>query len=150
MYVKFRPYLKAFLESLSSKYELIIFTAAASLYAKAVVKIIDPESKYFRYVLTRDNCLRTKNGFFIKDLRILDRDLSSVVIIDDHVHSFGFQLDNGIPIFEFKGNTDDDELIYVGKYLHRLAEISDVRESNRAYLKLRELLNEDIQRRGSC
>ena len=38
------------------------------------------------------------NGVFVKDLRILDRNLKDVVIVDNAVHSFGNQLDNGIPV----------------------------------------------------
>ena len=34
-----------------------------------------------------------------------------VLIIDNLVHSFAFQLDNGIPILEFYGYKDDTELI---------------------------------------
>ena len=52
--------------------------------------------------------METKNGFFIKDLRILkDRKLQDIVIVDNLVHSFGFQLDNGVPILEWQNDSKD-------------------------------------------
>lgn len=49
--------------------------------------------------------METKNGFFIKDLRIIkDLDLNRTLIIDNLVHSFGLQVENGIPILEWHDN----------------------------------------------
>ena len=46
--------------------------------------------------------METKNGFFIKDLRIIaNKQLKDIVIIDNLAHSFGFQIENGIPILEW-------------------------------------------------
>jgi CTD small phosphatase-like protein 2 len=62
--------------------------------------------------------MQTKNGFFIKDLRIIkNRDLKDMVIVDNLLHSFGLQIDNGIPILEFIDNKDDKELEHLEKYL---------------------------------
>jgi CTD small phosphatase-like protein 2 len=56
----------------------------------------------------------TKSGFLIKDLRLLkNRDLKDIVFIDNLVHSFGLQLENGIPILEFTGDKNDEELKYI-------------------------------------
>ena len=129
------------LEKLSKKYEIIIYTASQPYYASAIVDYLDPEKKYIKYIISRDRCLVTKNGFFIKDLRLLkNRSLKNIVIIDDCSHSFCLQLDNGIPIIEYKGNSKDDELKYLVKYLLKCAETDDVREFNRTHLKLEELL----------
>lgn len=130
---------------MSQHYEIIAFTAATPNYAKAVISTIDEENKYFRYILSRDNCLKTKNGFFIKDLRIIDRDLKNIVIVDDLVQSFGFQIDNGIPIRAFKGDSEDDELVHLAKYLKTLAAVDDVRVENKNYLRLRGLLEAKIE-----
>jgi len=88
--------------------------------------------------------MQTKNGFFIKDLRIIkNRDLKDMVIVDNLLHSFGLQIDNGIPILEFIDNKHDTELLNLQKYLLSAAELYDIRYYNRRYLRLRELAEED-------
>ena len=55
--------------------------------------------------------MKKKKGHYIKDLRIIkNRNLKDMVIVDNLLTSFGFQLDNGIPILEFKDNENDTEL----------------------------------------
>jgi CTD small phosphatase-like protein 2 len=46
----------------------------------------------------------------IKDLRILGRDLSELVLIDNAAYSFVHQLDNGIPIIPYYRGEKDYEL----------------------------------------
>lgn len=68
--------------------------------------------------LYRDHCLQTAEGIYIKDLRILkNRTLKEVVIVDNAVYSFGYQLDNGIPIIPFYDNPKDEELLHLVHYL---------------------------------
>ena len=42
-----RPYLNECLERLSSNFQLVLFTAAESAYADAILEKIDPENKFF-------------------------------------------------------------------------------------------------------
>lgn len=53
------------------------------------------------------------------------------------VHSFGLQLENGIPILEFLDNKDDQELKGIQPMLKQLAEVDDVRTYLRENLQLR-------------
>lgn len=134
--------MKEFFQKLSPLYEIIVFTASAANYAKAIVNHIDNENKYINTILTRDNCMETKNGFFIKDLRILkNRDLKDIVIVDNLVHSFGFQLENGVPILEFFDDKQDMELKFLVDYLLSAVQMEDIREYNREHLKIKNLLN---------
>jgi len=50
-----------------------------------------------------------------------------MIIIDNLVHSFAFQLDNGIPILEFIANKKDRELYHLVDRLAGLAKCEDVR-----------------------
>jgi len=53
--------------------------------------VLDPFEKLILGILTRENCMETKNGFYIKDLRIIkNRELKNMIIVDNLSHSFGF------------------------------------------------------------
>lgn len=55
--------------------------------------------------------METNHGFYIKDLRIIkNRKLKDIVIVDNLIHSFGLQIENGIPILDFIDNKNDMEL----------------------------------------
>mmetsp|Transcript_6068 Transcript_6068/g.5410 ORF Transcript_6068/g.5410 Transcript_6068/m.5410 type:complete len:88 (+) Transcript_6068:1251-1514(+) len=83
-----------------------------------MIDYIDPEKKFIRYIISRERCLLTKTGLFIKDLRIFkNRNLKDMVIVDDLSHCFCLQMDNGIPVIRFKGNPDDTELKFLADYL---------------------------------
>ena len=46
---------------------------------------------YVDFILSREDCMVTRNGFYLKDLRILkDRKLKDIIIVDNLAHSFGF------------------------------------------------------------
>ena len=85
--------------------------------------------------------METKNGFFVKDLRIIkNRELKNMIIVDNLAHSFGFQIENGIPILEWHNNKKkDSELKYLMDYLLEILYADDVREFNKKRLRLTEL-----------
>jgi len=90
--------------------------------------------------------METKNGFFIKDLRIVkDKPLESTVLVDNLSHSFGFQIENGIPILEWYSDKSDKELKYLARYLIEAAKADDVRKFNRARLQLYKLIEFKLQ-----
>jgi CTD small phosphatase-like protein 2 len=87
---------------MSVLFDIYVFTASSPSYANAIINFLDPEGKYIIGILNRVNCMETKNGFFIKDLRILkNKKLKSIVIVDNLVYSFGLQIENGVPILEW-------------------------------------------------
>lgn len=59
-----------------------------------------------------------------------------MVIVDDSTVSFGFNLDNGIPILPFKGEEDDAELLFLYEYLSYLKNQPDFRKINRSTFKM--------------
>ncbi len=82
----------------------------------------------------------------MKDLRVLgNRDLHKVTIIDNHVYSFGFQLDNGIPILPFYNDKEDRELHLLTAYFKKLLKVEDVRTVHRAHFEFSELLHKNIE-----
>ncbi|EGR31502.1 NLI interacting factor-like phosphatase family protein, putative, partial [Ichthyophthirius multifiliis] len=108
VYVKKRPGCELFLEELSKYYEIIIFTASLSEYANPVIDLID-KKKVTSIRLFRENCT-LYNGFFVKDLSKLERQLKDIIIIDNSENSFLFQPENAIHILSFFEDMNDDQL----------------------------------------
>lgn len=141
-----RPYCLDFLKIIHKFYEVYIFTASSDTYANMIIDILDPQNKYIRGILFRNHCLQTKKGIFIKDLRIVkNRNLKNMVIVDNHAHAFALQLENGIPIIEWKGDRSDQELKYLLHYLIELSTVDDVRTSNKKNLKLEDFSKVNIK-----
>jgi len=135
--INIRPYTMELLEELSKYYEIIVFTASHSCYANVALDYLDPENKYIHHRLFREHCITTEEGLYIKDLRILaNRDLKDVVIVDNAVYSFGYQLENGIPIIPFYFNKKDQELKSLLSFLKSFYFAKDVREINKKTFKL--------------
>lgn len=67
-----------------------------------------------------------------------------MIIVDNLVHSFGLQLENGVPILEWNGEKEDKELNYLMDYLVEASYAEDLREFNAEHLKLKELANASL------
>lgn len=146
MFFNIRPYCSESLKILSEYYELYIFTSATREYAEKIMDILDPYKRIFSGALSRNHCCKTKKGFYIKDLRIiLNKNLSEMLIIDDLCHSFAFQIDNGIPILPWNGDTDDQELKYLTKYLVSISKNEDLRLCNKKFFKLSTLAKKKME-----
>eukprot|EP00826_Nyctotherus_ovalis_P065425 TRINITY_DN9620_c0_g6_i4.p1 TRINITY_DN9620_c0_g6~~TRINITY_DN9620_c0_g6_i4.p1 ORF type:complete len:450 (+),score=61.11 TRINITY_DN9620_c0_g6_i4:263-1612(+) len=143
--VNIRPHAISCLTELAKHFELIVFTASHSSYADCVIDILDPERKLFAGRLFRSSCIQTENGLFIKDLRVLNRCLSKLVLVDNSVFSFAFQLDNGIPIVPFYDDKTDSVLPKLTEYLLSLREMEDYRLGNVRKFGLRYLHDSNVQ-----
>ena len=68
----------------------MIFTASHNYYADAILDYIDPKNQYISHRLYRDSCFLSKYGVYIKDLRIINREMKHMIIIDNQSYSFAF------------------------------------------------------------
>lgn len=140
--MKIRPYCNECLRQISEEMELIVFTASQRSYADAVMNYIDPTRTLIHHRLYRDNCIVSER-VHIKDLRILaNRSLKEIVLIDNAAYSFGYQIDNGIPIISWHDDLEDKELLYLTHYLKGLLNVDDVREVNQATFHLSTFYND--------
>jgi len=135
--INVRPYAIEILRELSQHYEIMVFTASHSCYANVVLDYLDPHEEFIHHRLFRESCVVTDEGLHIKDLRVIgNRDLQDLILIDNAAYSFGFQVENGIPIIPFYDNKADQELRHLIPYLKSLSTAKDLREVNKQTFKL--------------
>ena len=127
LYVLKRPHVDKFLNELSSEYEIIIFTASISQYANPLLNELD-KNNYIKYRLFREHCI-FNNGIYIKDLKIFDRKINNMIIIDNNPLSYKNNVENGIPILSWYDNINDNELLKLIPLLKYMSnpKIQDVR-----------------------
>ena len=150
--INIRPYWKKTLNLIKRYYHIVVFTASHQAYADAVLDFMDPNKKYFKYRLYRNNCSLVENDenkFYVKDLDIFDEyyDLKDIVIIDNSVLSFIYHLENGIPIVPYYNEDKDGSLYVVGLYLRHIYKENDLREANKKYINLDSFLKEARERK---
>ena len=54
-----------------------------------------------------------------------------MVLVDNSVYSFAYQVDNGIPIISFYNDQQDEELLHLMYYFRLIVDCEDVRVQNR-------------------
>ena len=133
--INIRPHAREVLKRLAEEFELMIFTASHEAYANAVMDYLDPEG-VVQHRLYRRHCDYIEEGYYVKDMRVLGRDLSKVVLVDNAAYSYAFQVNNGIPILPYYEGEHDFELKALQEYLLSLKGCQDVRTRNAEYFKL--------------
>ena len=144
-----RPHLIEALKEISKNYYIVIYTASDHHYADTVLDFIDKKKEFFKYRLYRRNCKYMKDKFddkikfYCKDLEIFEGiDLKDMIIIDNSILSYALQLNNGIPIMPYKDSKKDFELMFLAGYLNSICEFEDLREANKKFIKLEQLVND--------
>lgn len=127
--------MKETLESLSKHFEIIVFTASHRGYADKVIDILDPTGEFVSHRLFREHCFQSKQGVYVKDLRVINRRLEDILLVDNALYSYGLQLTNGVPIIPFYNCKEDAELLILSEYLMSLRDEPDVREINNHVFK---------------
>jgi Dullard-like phosphatase family protein len=129
-YVYKRPFVDIFLHTVSKWYNLAIFTASMPEYANPVISFLQASSlveiaedkRYFRH-----HCRQNFFGQYLKDLTIVEKDLSKVILVDNSLVSFRLQPRNGVPVEDWISDPLDECLLDMLPLLDGLRFVDDVR-----------------------
>lgn len=125
VYVAKRPGVDEFLIEMAKHYEIIVYTASLNKYADVLLDLLDPH-RVIRTRLFRESCVFYE-GNYVKDLCLLNRDLSQCIIIDNSPASYMFHPENAIDCGSFIDDVNDRELDQIGAFLTGLKDVADVR-----------------------
>ena len=146
--VNIRPYAIECLKEANKYFEVIVFTAGTKNYANAILDKLDPTGELIQHRLYRDSCVQVDadgTPLYIKDLRIFEnRELSDIVIVDNAVISFAYQIDNGIPILPFREDKGDVEFLHLMNIMKDISLELDCRDFVKKAFKLNEIMKTDM------
>ncbi|KAI9207592.1 NLI interacting factor-like phosphatase-domain-containing protein [Polychytrium aggregatum] len=125
-YVYKRPHADYFLRKVSEWYKVVIFTASMPEYADPVIDWLDSSRTLISRRYFRQSCT-PRNGTYVKNLSLVDPDLSQVILVDNSLAAFAMNEDNGIPIESWMNNPNDEALLDLLPFLDALRFTHDVR-----------------------
>jgi carboxy-terminal domain RNA polymerase II polypeptide A small phosphatase len=120
-----RPGVDEFLRRVGEYYEVIVYTASLSKYADPLLDQLDVGNVISKR-LFRENCV-FHEGHYVKDLSLLNRELSSTIIVDNSPTSYAFHPENAIDCGSFIDDPNDIEMWLIGDFLVGIRSCEDVR-----------------------
>lgn len=127
--INIRPFAIECLKEANKYFEVIVFTAGTKNYANSILDHLDPTGELIQHRLYRDSCIEVQNDektLYVKDLRILEgRNLEDIIIVDNTVISFAYQIDNGIPILPFREDKEDNEFLHLIEIMKDISQEKD-------------------------
>lgn len=127
VYVAKRPGVDEFLTEMAKHYEIVVYTASLNKYADPLLDLLDP-NRVIRCRLFRESCVYYE-GNYVKDLSLLDRDLSQAIIVDNSPSSYIFHPENAIDCSSFIDDPMDRELDQIAAFLEGVKDVKDVRNT---------------------
>ncbi len=67
---------------------------------------------------------------------MINRPLSDLLLVDNAMYSYYYQMDNGVPILPFYNDPEDTELRRLAAFLFKLERVQDMRVHLRKEFKL--------------
>ena len=131
--IQLRPWLIEFFNEIKPFYEIIAFSNGDKKYTDLIINSIDKNKIFFDNKLYRDHCVIINNDF-VKDINILGKDISKIVIVDNIIQNYRMNIENGINIKSFYGEVNDKILVELGKILVGIAKFGgDIRKGIKYY-----------------
>ena len=113
-----RPYARRCLAYANRYFEVAIFTAGKQWFANPILDFLDPNGTLIQHRYFRPHTCELDdldNGFlYVKDLDVLtagEVTLDDILIVDNNIYSFAFNLQNGIPVNNYLGAKNDKSLL---------------------------------------
>lgn len=125
VYVIKRPGVDEFLVEMAKTYEIVVYTASLNKYADPLLDLLDPH-KTISARLFRESCVYFE-GSYVKDLSLLNRDVSQTIIVDNSAASYIFHPENAIDCSSFIDDPSDRELQQIASFLKGIKDVKDVR-----------------------
>ena len=112
----------SFLSNIKPFFELILFSIDSKEFSDPIINMIEQDKKYFDYKFYKEHCVLYKNNL-IKDISLIGRDLSKIIIVDNNEICFELNKENGIKISSFNGennNNNDNKLFELKNILKEI------------------------------
>jgi len=126
-----RPFVKQFLNDISSKFSIVIYSNFQETTIKKIISYIDENA------INLIDCILDSNYIIeyifpkrIKSLRIFQkwRALKDILAINCSTYSFSLDVLNEILIKEYNGDPNDSELPKVGQLIDNLWQYEDIQK----------------------
>ena len=92
-------------------YELIAFSCEPNEITEKIIEEIEAHKIYFDYKLYREHSILYENTL-VKDISLIGRNASKIIIVDDDENCFKLNKENGIKISSYNGNNDKDNALF--------------------------------------
>ncbi|KAI9188689.1 Nuclear envelope morphology protein 1 [Blastocladiella emersonii ATCC 22665] len=125
-YVYKRPHVDFFLRKVAEWYKVVIYTASLQEYADPVIDFLDGHRGLIAKRYFRQSCIQ-HGGTYLKDLAVVEPDLSQVCLLDNSPISYAINQANGIPIEGWVSDQQDEALLELLPFLDALRFAEDVR-----------------------
>ena len=109
--ISLRTGLFSFLSMIKPYYELIAFSCDTNDINNKIIKEIESQNIFFDYKFAREHSILYENTL-VKDLTLIGRDISKIIIVDDDENCFKLNKENGIKIAAYTGNNINDTILF--------------------------------------
>jgi Dullard-like phosphatase family protein len=113
-----RPFARQCLAFANKYFEVAVFTAGNQWFADPILDYLDKDRTLIQHRYFRQHTCQLEGvqegSIYIKDLEILtagEVPLNKILIIDNNLYSFAFNLENGIPVQHYLGDQRDRSLL---------------------------------------
>jgi carboxy-terminal domain RNA polymerase II polypeptide A small phosphatase len=130
-----RPHLERFIRSCAVLFDVGFWSSGSAAYVARVVPAILPAGVSPVLAWSGERCVRrfdpdTREDYHVKDLRKVARagyDLARVLAVDDTPRKLERNFGNAVYVRSWYGDSDDNELELLARYLPTLSGLEDVR-----------------------